>query len=572
MTVDELKRHQKVERARRLQSILDSKSKKKVIVAGAGTGKTFTFGQVLMKCVGGNNLAMTFIRKLVADMGTKLSANAEVKTFHAYCKKILHAQNGKVEIAPFLTKVIEKDAHLLAANLSYFDAKFQILDETGPEIAFHLKRGDYYDAVGFDDSVYRLYKMLQSDLDILPAFDQIVIDEFQDFHPLEVAFIHELSKKGDILIVGDDDQAVYDGRNASPDHLRAIHQSADFEKFELPFCSRCPQVIVNATNSIIQHAQQAGHLQNRIPKNYECYLEDKESDSIKYPKIKLANCTTAAVVAKYVHSELSKIDPQDIAESNAEGNEYPTVLVVGTKQYLQAVDKHFKKAGVQFDYSPSDEISYGIIEAYEWLLRDGESNLGWRILAELYFDEAEQKRLVHDSETGVAMMKLLDSKFVADHLRAVKLVRALQDEEQALSVVKDELRSIVGLRYDEVVSHFSPKEDEEAVDIDKTKPTILLTSLKGCKGLSAGHVFIVGVHNLSIPKNAAAIKDVEISQFIVALTRTRKQCHIVSNMWLVAPVDKKKRWIPAFQKSVIVTWIPTGLVDDKGKITAKDLN
>src|ERR1035437_4027395 len=117
MTVDELKRHQKVERARHLQSILDSKSKKKVIVAGAGTGKTFTFGQVLMKCAGGNNLAMTFIRKLVADMGTKLSANAEVKTFHAYCKKILHAQNGKVEIAPFLTKVIEKDAHLLAANL-----------------------------------------------------------------------------------------------------------------------------------------------------------------------------------------------------------------------------------------------------------------------------------------------------------------------------------------------------------------------------------------------------------------------------------------------------------------------
>jgi superfamily I DNA/RNA helicase len=301
-------------------------------------------------------------------------------------------------------------------------------------------------------------------------------------------------------------------------------------------------------------------------------LDDKESDSIKYPKIILANCTTAAVIAKYVHSEISKIDPQDIAESNAEGNEYPTVLVVGTKQYLQVVGKHFKKAGIPFDYTPSDEISYGIIEAYEWLLRNGESNLGWRILAELFFDEAEQKRLVKGSEKGIEMKKLLDSKFVANHLRAIELVRALQNKEQALSVVQDELKSILGVRYDEVVSHFSPKEDEEVADIDRAKPTILLTSFKGCKGLSAGHVFIVGVHNGSMPKDAAAIKDVEISQFIVALTRTRKQCHIVSNRWLVAPVDKNQKFIPAFQKSAFVTWIPTGLVDDKGKITAKDLN
>jgi superfamily I DNA/RNA helicase len=346
---------------------------------------------------------------------------------------------------------------------------------------------------------------------------------------------------------------------------------ADFEKIELPFCSRCPQAIVNATNRIIQCAQQKGHFKNRIPKKYECFLDDKEADSIKYPKVILANCTTAAVVAKYVHSEILKIDPLDIAESNAEGNEYPTVLIVGTKQYLQAVDKHFKKTGVLFDYTPSDEISYGIVEAYEWLLRNAKSNLGWRILAELFFDEAEQKRLVKDSETGVEMTKLLDSKFVADHLRAIKLVRALRNKEQELAGVQDKLKAILGAHYDEVASYFPPKEDEESADIDKAKPTILLTSFLGCKGLSAGHVFIIGVHNGSMPKNAATITDVEISQFIVALTRTRKQCHIVSDRWLVAPVDKNGKFIPAFQKSAFVSWIPTELIEDKGKISAKDL-
>ncbi|MEK7362051.1 MAG: UvrD-helicase domain-containing protein, partial [Pseudomonadota bacterium] len=226
MPTDQIKAQQKQRRAQCLQAILGSKTKRKLIVAGAGTGKTFTFGKVLEGKAGGNNLALTFIRKLAAEMETALGENAEAKTFHRYCKRILHTQNGKVEIAPFLTKIIEKDAELLGKELSDFDAKFQTLDEASPEVGFHIKRGDYYDAVGFDDSVYRLYKLIQNDPDVLPPFDQIVIDEFQDFNPMEVAFIGELSKKGDILIVGDDDQAVYDNRNASPNHLREIYKSA----------------------------------------------------------------------------------------------------------------------------------------------------------------------------------------------------------------------------------------------------------------------------------------------------------------------------------------------------------
>src|SRR5262249_45184675 len=162
-----------------------------------------------------------------------------------YCKKVLHEQNGKVELVPFLTKIIERDAALLEEALESFDTKFRTLDEKSPEIQFYLNRGDYYEVVGFDDSVYRLYKELQSNPAILPAFDQILIDEFQDFNPLEVAFIDELTKKGNILIVGDDDQAVYDGRSSSPVHLRQLHNSGSYTRFDLPFCGRCPEVIVD---------------------------------------------------------------------------------------------------------------------------------------------------------------------------------------------------------------------------------------------------------------------------------------------------------------------------------------
>jgi superfamily I DNA/RNA helicase len=270
MANGDLKQRQKAERERCLRRILESKANKKLIVAGAGTGKTFTFSR-LLENRSGNNLAMTFIRKLVADMESKLSNTAEVKTFHAYCKKVLHEQKRRVESAPFLSKIIQRDAQLLKNGLSEFDSKFQTLQENSRELSFHIARGDYYQAAGFDDAVYRLYKLLQQNSDILPTFDQIVIDEFQDFHQLEVEFIRELAKKGDVLIVGDDDQAVYDRRNASPNHLRSIQKSPDFEEFDLPFCSRCPDVIVRTTNMIVERAQKAGQFRNRIPKRYECY-------------------------------------------------------------------------------------------------------------------------------------------------------------------------------------------------------------------------------------------------------------------------------------------------------------
>jgi len=173
-----------------------------------------------------------------------------VRTFHEFCKKILHESRGGVFLFPKLTTIIEKDAKYLDIDCENFDHKFQMLDESGKEISFYLQRGDYYNTVSFNDSVYRMWRELKKDTEILHGFDQILIDEFQDFNPLEVAFIDELEKYGHILIVGDDDQAVYHLRGSSPEYLRKKFTSGHYKTFELPFCSRCTEVVVNATNEI----------------------------------------------------------------------------------------------------------------------------------------------------------------------------------------------------------------------------------------------------------------------------------------------------------------------------------
>ena len=562
---------QKKEREECLNNILKSKSTKRIIIAGAGTGKTFTFKKLLETYPSDNNIALTFIRMLTTDMYNSFGDLAEVKTFHAYCKKILHERNGKVDLYPFLSRIINADAKFLGLNLINFEQKFQMLEEDSEEIKFYLKRGDYYDAVSFDDSVYRLYMLQKKDASVLPQFNQILIDEFQDFNPLEVAFIDELEKKGSILIVGDDDQAVYDGRCASSTHLIKKYNSNKYNKFELPFCSRCTEVIVNASNAFLKKAKEVGYLKNRIEKRYECFNELKASDNVKYPKIIVGQCTLGQTVAKYVKSVISQIDQNEIDNSWREGNEYPTLLIVGPRQNLKIIYDKLINEYPQIKYKMNIDNPLSPVTGYEILIKDINNNLGWRLLLDFYMDNDDIKKIIKISDESKPMSKILSSEFLKDHKAVIEIIKLIQagDELKKKSLI--ELEKVTKSFSSEIFEYFKPKKDEDVPEFDKTKPSILLTSFVGCKGLSAGFTIIIGANNGSIPKNPRNINNVEISQFLVALTRTRKECHIISNKWLIAPYLNGKR-IKASERSIFLEWIPSKFIKDLGEIRARDIN
>src|SRR4051812_35574077 len=71
-------------------AIVESSADKKLIVAGPGTGKTFTFREALQRS-DGRGLALTFIRNLVRDLDAELGEIADVSTFHRFCKHQLHS-------------------------------------------------------------------------------------------------------------------------------------------------------------------------------------------------------------------------------------------------------------------------------------------------------------------------------------------------------------------------------------------------------------------------------------------------------------------------------------------------
>ena len=121
------------------------------------------------------------------------------------------------------------------------------LDCADDHETFYLDRANYYDAVDFDDSVYRTYRQLVKNPGLVPPYELVLIDEFQDFNRMEAGIIDLLADRNAITIAGDDDQALYSQlRSASWDYIRSQYHSGEYEIFDLPFCMRCTEVVVEA--------------------------------------------------------------------------------------------------------------------------------------------------------------------------------------------------------------------------------------------------------------------------------------------------------------------------------------
>jgi superfamily I DNA/RNA helicase len=91
----------------------------------------------------------------------------------------------------------------------------------------------------------------------------------------------------------------------------------------------------------------------------------------------------------------------------------------------------------------------------------------------------------------------------------------------------------VGLVVAEIKARLAITDEDAPAEVDDEEPpedapAILFTSLVGAKGLSASYVFVVGFNNGFFPRDPNAITDDEVCKLLVALSRTRVECHIVS--------------------------------------------
>lgn len=515
-------------------AILASTATHKLIVAGPGTGKTTIFKRLLGH--GGakhDRLVLTFINNLKNDLDSSLGDLADVYTFHGYCHHLLRssaALRGGLSDAflyfPPLVFIVKRDWEITRGGRApAFIGHMRKLTED-KALQFFGERSDYYDAVGFDDSVYRVYSRLRSGAVLPDKFGLMLIDEFQDFNRLESSFIDMLGAESQTVIVGDDDQALYSQlKGASHDFIRSLYNGGRYERFALPFCMRCPRAIVEAVAAIVARASDLGSLQGRIDKPFRFYPPRKGADSERYPTIKRVRTSDQPAQAndfgRYIARAVDRIPNGEITESWKEA--FPTVLVIGAAHYLRQIGHHLRENGYQLDATPRERWRVTRRDGLRILKKSPESNLGWRIVLELDKPSGAEAIIRTSIESGRPLPELVDRDFK----------RAILQEGAAFAD--------------------APADTIGAPEPDKNKPLVKLTSFEGSKGLSAQHVFIVGMHDGDCPRNPKRIDDIDICRFIVALTRTRKECHL-----LHAEHSSGKPKSP----STFLGWLPAGICED----------
>ncbi len=562
------------ERREHLERILQSDDRFRLVVAGAGTGKTYSFKHLLQSNPG-DNLVLTFINNLAHDMAEDLQGLAEVRTFHSYCRRLLHnlPSDGidvQFHFFPKLGKVVASDACVLRPEFrgthnsmeDAFDEAFEALIEDDGRIEFFLERASFYNAVGFDDSVYRVLACFRRNPDTIPVLHQLILDEYQDFNALEVEFIRFLESRSPVLIVGDDDQAIYDFRYATADHLRAKAHDPKFTKFSLPFCSRCTEVIVEATHSVIDNARTSGLLKERLEKEFVCYTPDKRVDSEAYPQIVHAECSVhnkrAPYMSKYIGKTLQEIPQREVEQSLEE--QYPLALIVGPSHYLTQIHNYLANEFSNVVYKPRIDMSLTSLDGYLPLLENEKSNLGWRVLLELETPDFVRGLIAEARDKGCGFLDIIDAKFREKHQKRLTQLRSLwRTDNPSMAEGSADLEHFFGIDIGRILEHMGRALDQDMEDVltqqsesAVDEPLIRLTTYSGCKGLSAGFTFVTGLEDGVFPRRSGRPVEREVCQFIVALTRTRKQCHLISIKNFAG------KWL---NRSVFLRWIANHVLE-----------
>ncbi len=300
-----------------------------LILAGAGSGKTNTMTHRIAYMIKDKNispysiLAVTFTNKAAKEMRDRVESligsefdNAKIswmwiQTFHSACLRILrvdaerlgYAKNFVVydpvdqkSLIKKIVKELEFDdkrfnpsyviGNISAAKEKEWNAEIfrKHYADSEPELCrifekyeIALKKNN---AMDFDDLIFNTVKLFETNPDVLEKyqskFQYIMVDEYQDTNMLQYKLIKMLAEKcGNICVVGDDDQCIYQWRGAD------IRNILEFEKdfagtkvIKLEQNYRSTSNIINAAHSVI--------VNNLKRKDKQMRTDAEAGDKIEY--------------------------------------------------------------------------------------------------------------------------------------------------------------------------------------------------------------------------------------------------------------------------------------------------
>ena len=306
------------------------------VIAGAGTGKTLVLVNryaYLVNVLGidpHNILCLTFTNKAAKEMRIRLTDKFGINiydnyigTLHGFCLNFLRENCAKIGLTEGFTVMDREDSVALAKDVlkqkrnaksfvyEVSDWKYSISNDyltiinnarkQGKDNSFanpicqFVNRQQEQNSVDYDDLILYTYSLLISNKDICnkwtDKYDYIMVDEAQDCSMIDWEIINKLSTaSGNLFVVGDPDQCIYQWRGAAPKYLVEFKPDVDIVLNEN---YRSSQGILDIANDVISHNEMRvpkdlfSHKNNGIkPEFYYLQNENKEGEKIAHTIIK----------------------------------------------------------------------------------------------------------------------------------------------------------------------------------------------------------------------------------------------------------------------------------------------
>ncbi|MGL5378282.1 MAG: ATP-dependent helicase [Cetobacterium sp.] len=255
-----------------------------LILAGAGSGKTRviiyrTFLLLKLQSPADKILILTFTRKAINEIKERIqnltpSNNLHIETFHSFAYKILkkYTHNKKIEIITSDSAIKLAHDSKFYENIKLKVSKEELIKSITSSKENYLKSISFKNLdinikklflnflndieeikkikslYSFDDLLNNLLYFLKED-NCPISFNYIMVDEYQDTDNIQVEILKILSKKSNLMAVGDDYQSIYSFKGASIENI--LNFSSDFKNsktFVLKENYRSSETILNLSN------------------------------------------------------------------------------------------------------------------------------------------------------------------------------------------------------------------------------------------------------------------------------------------------------------------------------------
>lgn len=472
----------------------------KILLAGPGTGKTTNIQKIIEDKGELNDvLVLSFTNATVEDLKTSLTPiglpTDNCMTLHKFALKYNHDNTRHIldTIEAIELRKIAKATQINFDNLC-----------------------DFLSATTFDQMISRFVSFVKSNpeylSDKLSKYTLMIVDEYQDFNSSEQELIDLLvSQMAETYILGDDDQCIYDFKDANIDKIISLYSDESHEKLDHEHkCYRCPDIVVDCATRLITN--------NTKRVNKDWHKTGKAGNLFQ------KQFSTNVLVADYVVDEVHKI---------LTDNEDDTILILSPVGFLVGdLTLKLDEANIEFrNYFVGKVDPQLIIKS--WVLRT-------------LFGKHQYLNLVLYGYSALSTRKKF-YKLVKQHFdggqnydELFSLISTKMPDESKKSYENIE----TALRADYFIDLMIFFENAEGIDDDEklenlfalvdenTESRVRIMSIHKSKGLGAEHVFMIGLVEGIIPNRARGNDTIESQRrlFYVGMTRAKKSLHLLSSI------------------------------------------